>query len=677
MLLTAVSLLLHARMMQQALPQARSDRTLRLIRIAVAQGVVTHEPADALGVTTRPGESAATHTTLDSSDSGVNDVSANAGEHSSPARTDSHPRLDHSSSHDGSASASAAHRERDIPAWLKHSEGPIEVSSSHSEAGGAPFSSSSSGDSGSRSASPATQEVSDAVPVTTSLTPRREASTMPLRTYTPSPLPTEESESAFEVDTSMCASERDVGLIDAIAASPVRLCAAPKRATDAGADRSEVSLYSARGGIRATVLTNVRFDMTSANVSQPIQDLSEDGGDHDPRFRYSSGMVQCTCSELEAFARVHGGAYTQRQRMWSSVFPGVGSEDDPDAPLCASPLDAQAAPSAIAESSDGSQSSSRDAAVAADTVDFFGPVIVIARRDDHNPFFQVSSALNAWVVSQALRWDVAKTTVLHLDGGYPSAVDELHQRLLSTPAHALVKGQELVGKIARFHSSVLLAPSESSGPMMQHLDDDEPCGKSELFQTFRSRALAVMGVNDTRPPSTRSGASAAPVAVTIISRRSYSGRKVQRIWVNEDAIVTAMRREYKDMSVVFQSVDFVELSMAQQMATIVQSDVVIGMHGAGMANVLWTRPETLVVEIFPHHRYRWGYRNLCQFVGCDWHEFRGGTDRGVGRDVNAHDKVLEYTEWRRFFDKRFRKRYNTVMDERRRTRSGATSLMLS
>jgi protein O-GlcNAc transferase len=104
----------------------------------------------------------------------------------------------------------------------------------------------------------------------------------------------------------------------------------------------------------------------------------------------------------------------------------------------------------------------------------------------------------------------------------------------------------------------------------------------------------------------------------------------------------------------------VDLTLDKQMQVIVNSDIVIGMHGAGMVNVLWTRPETLVIEIFPRLRKRWGYRNLCQFVGCDWHEFRGGTDIGEDEAANTKDKRIAYDEWRKFFDPLLRKRYAQV-----------------
>ena len=38
--------------------------------------------------------------------------------------------------------------------------------------------------------------------------------------------------------------------------------------------------------------------------------------------------------------------------------------------------------------------------------------------------------------------------------------------------------------------------------------------------------------------------------------------------------------------------------------------VIISMHGAGLANLLWARQGTVVVEIFPRNKRRYGYEHL-------------------------------------------------------------------
>jgi glycoprotein 2-beta-D-xylosyltransferase len=278
--------------------------------------------------------------------------------------------------------------------------------------------------------------------------------------------------------------------------------------------------------------------------------------------------------------------------------------------------------------------------------------VIIARRDDHNPFFQLSGVLNAWMLTRTLGWNRNDTRVIFMDGGFPSPIDDLHYRLLSTPdKFSLLRGGEhLLGHKFKFTNDVMFAPYETTGPLMQHLNDEEPCQRSQLITEFRADALAAMGI-PTPDPSTKKA-----ITVTIISRRNYGGRRVQRRWLNEDEVLAAMREKYPSfngMPIVIQSLEFVDLTLEQQMEISLNSDVVIGMHGAGMVNVLWTRPGTLVIEIFPRFRYRWGYRNICQYIGCDWHEFRGGGDTGMGD--NASHKTIYVDPWLAFFDPLFRK----------------------
>lgn len=438
----------------------------------------------------------------------------------------------------------------------------------------------------------------------------------------------------------LCHNERDVGLLDEIRASEHRFCArSDSNLTAPALDSStEVTLYKVRGDLKATVFRNLELNMVGIKVYQPISDISQDGGDHDPRFVYADRIIRCRCRELAEHTHRKGTPKTWA--LWDSILTVLDTSADPKSTVCDP---SQAA--LLVRPAHGEQ-----------LVEFSEPVILITRRDDHNPFFQVSSTLNAWIMAKALGWDLQRTKVVYFDAGYPSPVDTLRQKLLA-PTHAIVTGNSLMGKHVQFNSHVMLAPEEGSGPMMQHLNDDEPCFDSHLFKDFRKVAMETMGVLD----PVRSVLSSSPVVVTIITRRPYKGRNVQRVWVNEDEILEKMRADYRDLNVVFQSVDFVDLTMAKQMEVAVSSDVVIGMHGAGMVNVLWTKPETLVVEIFPKRRRRWGYRNLCQFVGCAWHEFRGGTDIGYfWTRANAKDKHIEYDEWVVFFDPLFRKRYGAL-----------------
>ncbi|KAF1318943.1 hypothetical protein FI667_g13491, partial [Globisporangium splendens] len=459
---------------------------------------------------------------------------------------------------------------------------------------------------------------------------------------TPKPTETPEPTLPPAQQRLICQRERDYGILDAIRKDARTFC------KNNDAHTTQVTLYNVAGGIKTTILRNFELNMDDVKIHRPIKDLSQDGGGHDPRFIYSDKLVQCSCPELAEAVRESKHPFV----LWDPSLALVNTTKDPLPTICEPSLVTLPSAEAADENSNN-------------VVVFTDPVILISRRDDHNPFFQVSNALNAWIVAKSLNWDFNRIRVVHFDAGYPSPVDALHQKLLA-PKHDIVTGASLMGKRVVFKSDAMLAPWEVSGPMMQHLNDREPCYNSEMMKDFRSLSLQLLGVAPTKQhivdtiDENNPKRSSSTVVVTVITRRPYKGRTVQRVWRNEDQILDKLREEYADLNVVFQSVEFVDLTLDKQMQVIINSDVVIGMHGAGMVNVLWARPETLVIEIFPRLRKRWGYRNLCQFLGCDWHEFRGGTDIGQDEAANTKDKSIEYEEWRKFFDPLLRKRYAQV-----------------
>ncbi|KAE9314054.1 hypothetical protein PF008_g19576 [Phytophthora fragariae] len=356
--------------------------------------------------------------------------------------------------------------------------------------------------------------------------------------------------------------------------------------------------------------------MRNAQVAQSISSLAQDGGGHDPRFKYTPNSSFCTCAGPRTAA-------LRATNIWEDLVAERLYANDVScrAPTTQTPRDVATVQRAI----------------------------VVVWKDDHNPFFQISGILNAWVMMRVLGWGSSSTQLVTLDRALPSPVDDLRHTMLG-PDRPVIGGDELQKHVVRFDTA-LLTPYEARGPMMSHLNDDQPCYANEMMRDFPDEALRTMKVGAHKTDPKR-------CLVTVISRRPYGGRRIQRVWRNEDEILSQMRSDYKFAyrfgECEFQSLDFVNMTVHDQMQIMVDSDVVIGMHGAGMVNVMWTRPETLVVEIFPLRRWRWGYRNLCQYLGCSWREFRGGSDVFVQTtDPNDMDKRLWYDEWKRFFDPLF------------------------
>ncbi|CAH0477590.1 unnamed protein product [Peronospora belbahrii] len=460
-----------------------------------------------------------------------------------------------------------------------------------------------------------------------------------------------------------CTAERDMGIILATQQAARRFCMdggwdSQKEAPVSHEKATQVTMYHVAGGIKSAVFQNLMLDFVNVSIRAPIESMAQDGGKHDPRFKFNMQLINCACTELtDYFMNEMTNEITRRNnQIWGSSLTAFSSGDVPLPTICAPRL-----PTDLKRSAWDFIKYPTQAPDNIETIIFNDPVVLVARHDDHNPFFQISNALNAWIMLKALNWSLTSTYVIHLDAGYPSPIDELHQGLLA-PYHKLIDGATLMGKRVHFRGNVLVASAETSGPMMQHLNDDEPCYDSDLIKLFRAQSLLTMNVTpevELEVGLNRIG----PMIVTVITRRPYRGRKLERIWVNENEVMERMRTEYKDLNVEFRSVDYVGLTLREQMITTIESDIIIGMHGAGLVNVLWARPMTTVMEIFPFLRRRWGYRNLCQFVGCDWHDYRGGEDIGNKRHPNRQNKRILYDDWMLFFQPLFERTYEAFQTQ--------------
>ena len=135
--------------------------------------------------------------------------------------------------------------------------------------------------------------------------------------------------------------------------------------------------------------------------------------------------------------------------------------------------------------------------------------------------------------------------------------------------------------------------------------------------------------------------------VRFIQRKPYrsanKARQVGRMLLNEDAIIrkTAQVLPHADV----QGVRMEHMSQREQIALMHRTDVVIGMHGAGMVNIGFMQAGARVIEIFPRAKRRWGYRNLCQYIGLRYVDYRAGTDRGDHKHIDPEEWAAFLARW--------------------------------
>lgn len=134
-------------------------------------------------------------------------------------------------------------------------------------------------------------------------------------------------------------------------------------------------------------------------------------------------------------------------------------------------------------------------------------------------------------------------------------------------------------------------------------------GDAPLLQLFVQRVFAHFDVPllaGTR--SDKDGKE--PIVVTFIDRRGT------RRLVNNVALLEALRARFPADHVVIQSVDMATLSLPDQLRLVQDTDVLVGVHGAGLTHTMFMRRGAgAVVEILPAGLTYKGFRNLAAMTG--------------------------------------------------------------
>ena len=98
-----------------------------------------------------------------------------------------------------------------------------------------------------------------------------------------------------------------------------------------------------------------------------------------------------------------------------------------------------------------------------------------------------------------------------------------------------------------------------------------------------------------------------------------------------NAHVSALRERFSHAPISIRTIDLAALTFEEQLHIARNTDVLVGVHGAGLTHSLFLKPGAAVVEIMPHDVQHKGFRNLAGMRGMGYFGVRGGylEDEGV------------------------------------------------
>ena len=272
---------------------------------------------------------------------------------------------------------------------------------------------------------------------------------------------------------------------------------------------------------------------------------------------------------------------------------------------------------------------------AAGTSDEPGWITLMAVRYGYaNLFHTVTDLYNAFLLLAFLGRSPARTRVIIADGHPRSPLDGLWTTLFA--------GSTRISAWTGRHRFATLA--------LNPLGYDSPLELVEqpllpIVEEFRRFVLGAYGIDVT-------GERTGRLRVTLVRRRDYQAHPrnpsgtIRRKIANERELVRALRACRVGAPLEVGSVVLERLPIAEQLRIIAHTDVLVGMHGAGLAHALFLPDRAGLVETYPAYfspetRY---FRRMAEWRGLfyqGWQNVDPRRERPGFRTVVPPEVVIE------------------------------------
>lgn len=116
-------------------------------------------------------------------------------------------------------------------------------------------------------------------------------------------------------------------------------------------------------------------------------------------------------------------------------------------------------------------------------------------------------------------------------------------------------------------------------------------------------------------------------------------RSQKRRILNLESIFENMQASFPHLNV--HVVDFERLPLREAISLVASSEVLIGAHGAGLTNLIFMKPKSSVVEIFPPGFQRCSYKQLAHIASVSYTAIYGEHDGHTPPNVCRNESIRE------------------------------------
>ena len=221
------------------------------------------------------------------------------------------------------------------------------------------------------------------------------------------------------------------------------------------------------------------------------------------------------------------------------------------------------------------------------------PVVALTRNEWAHLLFTACHALNVDIISRVLGLEGKPFRVLFLDSHPMGPFTGLFEAL--TPGFSVMSGDTLLTKGKRrvcFRRLIVSVTGYNN--FMESAATGNPlgCRENPLVVSFRDKIVKHFHHDSIPYPTT-------PTAI-FVSRRPYAHTgfnksTINRVVLNEKDVEAAVQKQSDKYKIRF--VDFATLSFSDQIKVVHSSNILVGVHGAGLVHSLFLPPNSILIEI--------------------------------------------------------------------------------
>lgn len=241
--------------------------------------------------------------------------------------------------------------------------------------------------------------------------------------------------------------------------------------------------------------------------------------------------------------------------------------------------------------------------------------------------------------------DVSKTQVVILDSHPNGPYVDLWRLVGGMP---IARFSDLAPD---FNSSLVIVPLPGgSNPIWQGDWEPNDCQHSDLLATFSRRVRRHFNITD-------------PIGLPEQIVVTFINRTDTRKLIDQDSHFEAIGKRYNHTEILLQVIDFAALPLEEQIEIVRGTDILVGVHGAGLTHGIWLNQGSTMVEILPHGFNHKGFRNLAGALGHNYYSAHASEPETSVQDNSENfwqvsDVALEESRFLYLLDIAIKSMYN-------------------